>query len=365
MNKVTFPHMGNMKIPARAFFQEMGLEVIVPPENSQKTLDLGVKHSPELACLPLKINLGNFIEALEMGAEYIVMGGGMGPCRFGYYGEVQKEILKELGYDFEMIILEHDLKLTFKRLKKLFNGFPITRIIKAGRLTWAKIKVMDEITKLVLKTRAREKEEGQANQIYEKFLSALDRTMSIDKCYQIQENYQTALKECQGEYKRGQEIKIGIVGEIYVVLENFTNLNTARKLGQLGATVIKEVSISHWLLDFLNLSKERKQIKNAGKPYINSFVGGHGQDSVGNAVKYAEMGVDGIVHISPFTCMPEIVAQSILPEVEKKEDIKILSLVFDEHTGEAGLKTRLEAFVDLLLRKKTEKNKDKEIQEVK
>ena len=67
---------------------------------------MGITHSPEFACLPLKINIGNFIEALENGADTIVMAGGIGPCRFGYYGEVQREILKDLGFNFEMIILE-------------------------------------------------------------------------------------------------------------------------------------------------------------------------------------------------------------------------------------------------------------------
>ena len=72
---------------------------------------------------------------------------------------------------------------------------------------------------------------------------------------------------------------------------------------------------------------------------------------MGNSVTYARNNLDGIVHIAPFTCMPEIVAQSILKEVSQQEDIQILSLVFDEHTAEAGLMTRLEAFVDLLSRK--------------
>jgi predicted nucleotide-binding protein (sugar kinase/HSP70/actin superfamily) len=62
----------------------------------------------------------------------------------------------------------------------------------------------------------------------------------------------------------------------------------------------------------------------------------------------AQEGVDGIVHILPFTCMPEIVAQSILPSVGKDYQLPILTVVVDEHTGIAGIRTRLEAFVDLL-----------------
>jgi len=65
--------------------------------SSKKTLDLGTKYSPETACLPLKLNVGNFLEAIEMGAEIIIMIGGRGPCRLGYYAAVEQEILRDLG----------------------------------------------------------------------------------------------------------------------------------------------------------------------------------------------------------------------------------------------------------------------------
>ena len=57
--RVTFPHMGNMDIAIKAMLEFVGLDVVVPPAISKKTLNLGTQHSPESACLPLKINLGN------------------------------------------------------------------------------------------------------------------------------------------------------------------------------------------------------------------------------------------------------------------------------------------------------------------
>jgi len=50
--------------------------------------------------------------------------------------------------------------------------------------------------------------------------------------------------------------------------------------------------------------------------------------------------------------MPEIITRAIAPEISMKHDMPFLSLVVDEHTGEAGFQTRLEAFVDWLQRKK-------------
>ena len=80
--------MGNMHIAVKALFNELKIETIPPPPVSQRTLELGVKYSPEFACLPLKVNVGNFIEAMELGADTILMAGGWGPCRFGYYAQI-------------------------------------------------------------------------------------------------------------------------------------------------------------------------------------------------------------------------------------------------------------------------------------
>ena len=66
-------------------------------------------------------------------------------------------------------------------------------------------------------------------------------------------------------------------------------------------------------------------------------------------------GKDGIIHISPFTCMPEIMSQNIFPSMRTEHEIPILALIMDEQTGKAGYITRLEAFVDLMRRKKRAK----------
>ena len=54
----------------------------------------------------------------------------------------------------------------------------------------------------------------------------------------------------------------------------------------------------------------------------------------------------------PFSCMPEIVSQNILTKVSREEDIPVMTLVLDEQTGKAGYQTRIEAFIDLVKRKK-------------
>lgn len=88
--KITFPHLGNTYICVKAMLDDLGLDYVIPPLNNKLALELGTKYAPELACLPLKINIGNYIQAYREGADTILMAGGCGPCRFGYYCEVQR-----------------------------------------------------------------------------------------------------------------------------------------------------------------------------------------------------------------------------------------------------------------------------------
>lgn len=99
-------------------------------------------------------------------------------------------------------------------------------------------------------------------------------------------------------------------------------------------------------------------MERAAKPYIPLCVGGHGRECVGHTLLYSRKGYDGIIQILPFGCMPEIVVESVLPTIRKDTGIPIMTLVVDELTGETGYNTRLEAFVDMILRKK-ERSKSK------
>jgi predicted nucleotide-binding protein (sugar kinase/HSP70/actin superfamily) len=115
-------------------------------------------------------------------------------------------------------------------------------------------------------------------------------------------------------------------------------------------------TLANAVTDLFHLTGE-KNVKKAAVPYFNEMCGGHGRESVGNAILYAKKGFDGLIQLAPFTCIPEIVAKSILPAVGEKYGIGILSITIDEQTGKAGLQTRLEAFVDLLARKREKRRK--------
>ena len=119
---ISFPHLGNYSVPIYYFLSNVTkMDVMIAPNITKRTIELGSKYSPDFVCLPFKYNLGNFIEALENNANILFQAGG--GCRYGCYGEVQKQILNDLGYDFMFISLLDDGKLNmfsiYKAIKKL------------------------------------------------------------------------------------------------------------------------------------------------------------------------------------------------------------------------------------------------------
>jgi len=93
-------------------------------------------------------------------------------------------------------------------------------------------------------------------------------------------------------------------------------------------------------------------IKKASREYLPMEIGGHARECIGEAMLSFKEGFDGAIQIFPMGCMPEIVSKSILPSISKDYDFPIMSLVVDDMTGEAGYITRVEAFLDLLERRR-------------
>ena len=153
-----------------------------------------------------------------------------------------------------------------------------------------------------------------------------------------------------------QPVRMGIIGEIYVVLEPFVNMDLERELGRLGVEVHRTIMLSDWTRSTVFLSaigmNQHDRAHRAAMPYLCRDGGGDGWESVGETVLHAKHRFDGMVHLAPFTCMPEIIAQNILIGMRKGDvAIPVLSITCDEQMGRAGMITRLEAFVDLLRRK--------------
>jgi len=359
--KFTIPHMGKLDIVCKTVLEVLGQEVVLPPPPNKKAISLGVRYSPELVCLPFKVNVGNFIEALEMGADTILMLGGCnGPCRFGYYGTVQKFILESLGYKFRMIYFDNpNIRDILYKLNLLSGGKPIWKVARAIFFGWKLLNLLEEIDALAHKTRPRELRKGDTTKIYNKAVAMVENISTPDSLKKVRPIVLSMFEQIPKRYDDQPLLRVGVVGEIYTVLEPFVNLNVEERLGEMGVEIHRAVWLSSWLRHSLHMErwdpKGRGSAVASAPPYLRYNAGGESIVSVGATIKAAKQGFDGIVHLMPFTCMPEVIAQGILSKVSKDFDIPILTLILDEHSSETGVMTRLEAFVDLLNRKREQK----------
>ena len=101
--KASFPHMGDYYVPAKFLLTHIfpNIEVEPAPPITSKTIEIGSKYSPDFVCTPFKYTLGSMIESLEKGANVLIQAGG--GCRYGYYSELQIQILKDFNYSFQYI----------------------------------------------------------------------------------------------------------------------------------------------------------------------------------------------------------------------------------------------------------------------
>jgi predicted nucleotide-binding protein (sugar kinase/HSP70/actin superfamily) len=358
--KISFPHMGNLHIVLSSAIKILGGEVIVPPYNSKTTLSLGTRNSPEAVCLPYKLVLGNYIQAIEAGAEAILMLDSPGICRLGQYSSSSRNALIDLGYDVQFInfdLYQGKLMELYTKFKKATNNSNPIDIFKAIKVALIKIDILDQLDALVAYYRAREIHIGSSDKKYKKGLNAIQNAMTPKECKQALK-YASEILATVPIDKDKEVLHVDITGEIYVVLDPFSNLEIEKELGKLGVHVHRKLNLSDWtksalvpsMLRFKETHGEKAQ--RYAKTFLKRDIGGDAIESIGDAALAGHNNSDGVVHLLPFTCMPEIISQNILPNVRLSNDIPILSIVLDEQMGKAGFNTRLEAFVDLLRRRK-------------
>ena len=103
-----FPNMGNLTTILCAFMRNIGGQFVGPLPTTEHTAALGVKYAPQDACMPMKIVLGNFLEAYAHGADTALFFGGKGPCCFGYFAETFQLIFRKNGIPMRVIALENN-----------------------------------------------------------------------------------------------------------------------------------------------------------------------------------------------------------------------------------------------------------------
>jgi predicted nucleotide-binding protein (sugar kinase/HSP70/actin superfamily) len=357
--KVAFPHMGTISIAWAAALNKIGIEAFVPPYTSKKTLSLGTKHSPEAICLPYKLILGNFIEALEGGTDYVAMISSPGICRLGEYGSCIKNALHDMGYDAKYVELQlYDGVKGMYRFLKEINGknTPLT-FLKAIILVIRYIFLLDDLEARLSYLRAREIKTGEAEKNYNKALEIVKKAENNRQLKQVKKEAFEILNQTKIDKDR-EILYVDLTGEIYIVCDSFSNQNIMGELAKMGVQVRRTLTVSSFLKDAIIpkiFKKGETHLQRAfrlAKPYLMRDIGGDALECVSDVAYADERGIDGLIHVSPFTCMPEIMSQNIFPKMREDLDIPILPLIMDEQTGKAGYLTRLEAFTDLMRRRK-------------
>lgn len=360
--KVAFPFFGYDTIALKNFVENLGAEVCLPPALTEKTISLGTKYSPELICLPFKITLGNLIEGLQAGADTLFMAAGARKCRFGYYHYIQETILKQIsirngldlksktasvnGHRFYPISQYTPFEFFFKRMPEIFSVRP-TKVISATYFLMQHSRLVDHFHNLVRK--ARVVDIRKSNNAEKQSLTILNNAKHLSQMRKAKKDIERLFDFTKNI--TNNIIKVGLVGEIYLMLEPFTNHDIEKELGKMGIWVWNKRSLYRHLKHLLHIDHLGIKYRFEASRYLKESPGGEAINTVGEARSFIKAGANGIVHIYPFTCMPENIAYEALQKMSEDYSTPVLSLSIDEHTSKTGLLTRLEAFVDLLKRR--------------
>lgn len=352
VKKVSFPHMGNYCVPLEVLFTNaLDVDYITPPPITKRTLELGSMYSPDFVCSPFKYNLGNYIEAIEKGADTLIQTGGS--CRLGYYGELHEQILKDLGYEFEFINLaeaNYAKPYTFyNEFKKINPKLSLKKITTTLLLVIQMLKVMDKTEHYIRENIGFEVDNGAFEKIHKDFLEELRKIKNKKQLKVVSHEYYKKLKAIKVN-KPKKPLRVGIIGEYYTIMEPFSNHYIEKELAKKGIVITRHMNISNSFF-----FRKEKEVVTKIKGYLKYDIGATGRDTIKEAIEMAKDGYDGLIHVKAFGCTPEIDAMPILQNISNDYKIPILYFSFDSQTSETGIKTRLEAFYDMIVMRKEKK----------
>ncbi len=345
--KISFPHVGNYYVPAKYLFTNiLDADIMVAPFITAKTIELGNKYSPEFVCTPFKYTLGTMIEALENKADILIqLGGG---CRYGYYSELQEKILKDLGYKFILINLvsagKVDFKKIYKSLKRIDKKFSFFKGLYYLYITIKMVKYMDKIDDYIRKNVGFEVEKNSFNHLNKEMLEQFSNVKSPIKLYLLYRGYFRRFK-LLAINKPKNCLKVGIIGELYTVMEPFSNYYLERELASFNIEIKRFTNVDYLLF---NSRKIRKRALRKTKDYMQYKMSADASSNVYWTKYLCLKKYDGIIHIKSSFCTPEIGIMPIIDKIADEYDVPLIHFSFDANTSEVGFKTRIEAFYDMI-----------------
>jgi len=296
-----------------AFFSELGAEVVLSPQTNKRILNLGTEAAENEVCLPVKVFYGHVlslkdkVNALFVPRIVSVEGGAYTCPKFLGL----PDMIRALDVDLPQIISPtFDLKLglwEFYRSVYELGGF---------------------FTKNVFK-------------IIMAFQKGLNKLNSFENLLHDGHLLNEALTGRFSPAPRGP-LRIGVVGHPYNIFDSYVSMNLIERLQKKDIRVLTAEMVSPEIINEIVSNLQKKLFWTYEKDVVGAVF--HWLDT---------RAVDGIIYVLSFACGPDSLIQ-ILIEHEAKEkgfSVPIMPIVIDEHSGEAGLVTRLEAFTDMISRK--------------
>ncbi len=363
-----------------AALRALGIDAQLTTPSDERTRELGAKFTCGDECYPAKVTVGDFLKVVEQSGfdpkqTVFFMPTAEGPCRFGQYAPFLKKLLRDLGFP-EVEILSPTSANGYAGLGEVARPF-----VRTG---WRALLAGDILLKLLLKTRPYEAHAGESDRVYE---SCLDDLSEVLENTSVAPEPQLAallrglirardrFRAIPAAYNRDTPL-IGIVGEIFCRLNNFSNDDMVRRIEGYGGECWMS-DIAEWI--WYTNAEEVRRLKLEGRSFSLAMLGNkirsHVQRSdehtllepfaedfrgyeepqtmaelmrytepylpqwgamgemvlnTGKAIYLARKGADGIVDISPFTCMNGIVSEAIYPVVSQANGgIPIRNFYFD------------------------------------
>jgi predicted CoA-substrate-specific enzyme activase len=390
--KVYIPYMAEQAYALMGAFQACGIDAELTPVSTQESVYWGRKFTSGKECYPCILTTGDMVRVVkhpEFDRKRVAffMPSGNGPCRFGQYHRLHRLILDDLGYPDVPIYSPTQDDSLYKDLGMLGKNFT--------RLAWQGTVAIDLLDKKLRETRPYEAKTGEADKVFKESLRKAYEAVrnSQDDPSQCLESLVHILHEAKKDFDQiplinpGSKPRIGIVGEIYIRSNPFSNEFIVQELEKLGAEVWLP-PISEWFL-YLNVTGLRNSLRNkrygnywrmyitdivqkrdehklehalgnglinhpeptirqtleAAKNYLDDSFEGEAVLSVGKCADYITKGVSGLVNVMPFTCMPGTIVGAVMKRYrEDHNNIPFLNMAYDGQEETSTL-TRLEAFM--------------------
>ncbi|HTX70083.1 MAG TPA: hypothetical protein VMH50_13210 [Thermoleophilia bacterium] len=366
-----------------ASIRSIGFDAWPVSDSDERTLDLGGRLTSGDECYPQKIVLGDLLRIIEdEGRDKVayLMPSANGPCRFGQYLHLIRTKLDELGYNDVPVI-----SITSNDGYSSIGDYSQNLV----RTAWRAVLAQDILMKLLLKTRPYERVKGSADRIYHESLVEVGDAVSLvgvpDK--ERMEAILPAMVRARDKFRAlpadydAERPLVGVVGEIFCRQNTFSNFDLIRVVEEQGGECwLSDIGEWVWYTDDEQRRRLTEQGKRFGKdnairyikskfmrhdehmlygPFADDFVGyeepHHVRDvlemskpylpysgalgemvlSSGKSIYMFEKGADGIIDISPFTCMNGIVTEAVYPSLSHDlDDMPIRVFYFDGTQGD-------------------------------